>query len=747
MERIDTEPRNPTPTPRAVARTDRGLALFGVLILIVIFTLLGVGAVSLAQRESRNSGSVLDIKSRQSGAYAGIVFALGEFQRDPDNFAALLEAWRTKSVALYGTLTKPLPPLYLSFSATGANVALTKTKPAPFPIPGSAYRTVVELAGVQVPAPGGSPVVVLRATGNGRSGDEQTVLGAYAVRNIRMNGGGGGAALGITHPFFIKGSGAATWNNKLETNGGDVFIGGPMHFNTATGAINIRGGGLKIKGGLDWDAGLAITIDSSSWVAGNLDVRNALVRFRKHLVVDGNTRWVDNTLLTVDGSMLIRGTGGITDIRGGSLRVGSDTINPSQLAVVRGPLTTTTGGATIDVTGDAYFRQIASDPSKAMTLNVTRRLELSENPTLEQDFYGNGTWGQFVARDLKAGSSVVVSTGAINIGDFGTSWVKDASKLSMGWGGTAIAFGAAKVNRPACVGTCPPSWNVSGSSPVVVTNFLPAGVSSVVNADGFDAAKPPVTPALLGMSVSPDSVKEVGFDLAKDPSIELKALSLSAGGGLCQFPLTLCGASLNKARTDAIAAGSNHFHNGYFVVKIESGQFGWDQGGLMTSPLVGKWLIIVKKELTSGASIWPTTASNPDPTNPANIQFIYVPATGGGITAGFQPRHMNPETVLPVPFYGYVRVDGAPGTWDPTTSVDFQGAIHFMHPTQSLTANSGDGSLPAMTLNQAVLNSIGGAFGSLFLDKNTGLPLAPPGPEGFVATENWIQFQPLAELR
>lgn len=750
--------------PGPVATPRGGLALFGVLILIVIFTLLGVGAVTLAHRESQNSGSILDIKSRQAGAYAGLVYALGEFQRDPQNFAELLEKWRTKSVSIYGTpLGKPLPPLYLSFDPAGGKVALTRTKPAPFTVPGSAYKIVVELDGVQVPAPNSTadPVIVLRATGTGRSGDEQTVLGAYAVRNIRLGGGGGGAALGIKHPFFIKGTGASTWNKMIETDGGDVFIGGSMHFNSATQLIKIQRGGLKINGNLGWNAGVKITVDSNTWVAKDLEVEGDEATFKRHLVVGGKAVWNGTRKVTALGSMLILGSDGIPDIRDGSLKVGSPAISPSQLAVTKGPITTSTGGARIDVTGDAYFRQIVSANSKAMTLNVTKKLELSNNPALEQDFYGTGEWGQFVARDLKSGSSVVVHPGpgnSITVGSPGrTSWAQNPGNLNMGtmgWGGTPITFTVgAKINRVKHPGPCwPPfpcptwNWNITAGAAVDDGN-PPAGVSSMVNTDGFDAVKPPVTPAALGMNVKPEDVKEVGFDLNEDPSIQLKAKSLGAGGALCHEPLAMCGASLNKARNDAIAAGGSHFHNGYFVAKIESGQFSWDAGDSMTSPLVGKWLILVKTEMGSGANKWPTTAHNPNPNNPTNIQFIYVPATGGGITAGFQPRHKRIEPVLPVPFYGYVRVDGAALTWDLNTSVDFQGAIHFMHATQQLTGNSNDASQPKMTLNQAVLDDIGGAFGSLFLDKDTDDPLATPGPTGFVATENWIQFQPIAELR
>lgn len=748
MERTDPTP-DAAETRPALVPEDRGLALFGVLVLVVVFTLLGVGAITLAQRESRNSGSMVDIKSRQSAAYAGLVFALGEFQRDPDNFAALLEAWRTKSVTLYGTLTDPLPPLYLSFSASGGAVALTKTKPAAFTVPGSAYKIVVELAGVQVPSSSaGNPVVVLRATGTGRSGDEQTVLGAYEVRNIRLGEGGTSSPLGITHPFYVNSAGS--WNNRLVTSGGDVFLGGETHFNSAASLIDINGGGLKVDGDLSWDAGVAIAVDSSSWVAGNLDVKNtAMLTFKKHLVVDGNATWLNDALLTVQGTFLVQGTGGLPELRGGTLNVGSAAIAPSQLAVTKGLVSSTTGGAVIEVKGDAYLHQIASVAGKAMTLNVSKRLELSDNATLVQNFYGSGTWGQFVARDLKSGSSIIPSGGATTInGATGTSWAKTPAHLALGENGNPIKFsGTAKINRTCGYFPCALAWYLSPDT-AAQSGGAPSGVSTTLNTAGFDAVKPPATPAGLGLTVAPADVKEVGFDLTKDPSVLAKALSLGSGGALCDDPSRICGASLNQARTDDIAAGSAHFHNGYFVVRIDPYlNFTWDAVGDQTTPLVGKWLILVYTNLATNAAPWPTTATNADANNPTNIQFIYVPlGSGGAITPGFQPRWKKIETLVPLPFFGYVRVDEPAYTWNPTVDVDLQGAVHFLNPSSTLNTNS-SGLLPSMSLNQAVFNSIGAAFGACFTDATTGAALGTAGPTGFVATENWIQFQPLSELR
>jgi hypothetical protein len=89
----------------------------------------------------------------------------------------------------------------------------------------------------------------------------------------------------------------------------------------------------------------------------------------------------------------------------------------------------------------------------------------------------------------------------------------------------------------------------------------------------------------------------------------------------------------------------------------------------------------------------------------------------------------------------------ANNTWDPKGGVDFRGAMHVMGSSAgTFTVNSG-AKLPTFTLDNAVLNDIGAAFGKIFVDPITNQPLVSNVSSGFVATENWIQFQTLSELR
>jgi len=80
------------------------MAIFAVLSLMVVFTVLGVAAITIAQRDNASSGNVLDIKQREGAAYAGLVYAQSELTRDPANLLDMLAGSRVSSLCAY---TKP----------------------------------------------------------------------------------------------------------------------------------------------------------------------------------------------------------------------------------------------------------------------------------------------------------------------------------------------------------------------------------------------------------------------------------------------------------------------------------------------------------------------------------------------------------------------------------------------------------------------------------------------------------------
>jgi hypothetical protein len=736
-------------------RPRRGMAIFAVLSLVVIFTVLGVGMITLAQRDNATSGSTLDIKSRESAAYAGLVYALGELQRNPANAVALLEGWRTGTI--YGGNAPA--PLYFKFDNANGVLTLTTTKPALFTPPGSTSQILVQLDGIYVPPDAATaPVISLRSTGTGRSGDAQTVIGVYEIQNVVFSQPV--ANLGITHSFYLNSPGII--NNLITSNNGDVYLGGNMTFNAATAQVQINNGGLHLNGNLFYNAGISLNVTGNSWVTGSVTVQGNGINFQQHLVINGGLSFNAPGTMTVQGALVVQGSGpsgGIWNLNSGTLNVGSVGVANSELYVPNGPVATGNAGGRLLVTGPAYIHQLLLNSlnGNGTQLSVTGRMEWSDNAALTQQFYGTGSWGQLVARSCYAGSYVqnppYPVTPGLTIGPLGNSWIETPLNFMLG---TSAAVKVAQTNAPARTtygnGSTAKIFQIGGTAPV--NGQIPAanGIrrkADVLTVEGFDGGTPPTSVVGLGMNI-PAAETEVGFDPNLDPTIAASAWTatgsnLCNGGGSRQ-----CGAGLNAAYNADVAAGSHHFHNGFFVVKITAGmQFDWDLGGAQTTPLNGKYLFLVQTAMAQGSNPWPTTATNANPASPTNVEFIFADAaTGGDIFPGFAPRYLNNNTT-PVVFCGYVRETNASNpTWNPVVPTTILGAVHVVGTiTGNMQINSGSASAPIFTLDQNVLGVVGNAFGSAFTNPVTGQPLVNPALMGFALTENWIQFRPLGELR
>lgn len=725
------------------------MAIFAVLSLVVIFTVLGIGAITLAQRDNASSGSMLDIKSKESAAYAGLVYALGEFQRDPNNFVDhILKPWQTGS----GTY-------WLKFNPGGL-VTLASSNPGKFTPPGSTAQIVVQIAGVYVPPDASSlPVIALKSTGTGRSGDDQTLIGVYQIQNIHYHTPT--VNLGITHPLYVSTSGL--FDKSLSINGGDAYFGGGpgvlTHMNSTATNLNITNGGLRIYGDFSWDQGVALNVAGNSYISGNMLVKSGGETFAKNLIVGGGMSWSSPAPVTVNGALIVAGAAGISNLNGGTLNVGT-TGTPAELYVPAGPIQDQTGGAVVTVKGSAYLHQLANPINKTYTLNVSNRLELADNAGTTQSFTSGGTstWGTLVARSMAPGSTIVPTTN-LGIVINNNSWVETPANLTLGFpaGPWTKYVSLASGKRLFTNGPCAQCYvsGIQSTSPLPSGSGISTSNSGGVNGQGFDAAYPPSSAAYLATAsaASPAVENEVGVNLGLDPTIQNNKAWTATGSSLCNNG-RICGASINKARTDDIAAGSTHFYNGFFVVKLDGTvTWDWDLGNLQTTPLKGKYLFIVTGGSMGASQNWPTTApggtvqSNP----PDNVMFIDVQPSGQ-IFAGFCPRWKNDHTT-PVVFYGFVHEDADPTTtykMDIQCPLTIQGAVHVVGPLPGggFQFNYIPGASATINLDQSVLTVIGNAFGSVFtLPGQPTTPFVPAGLAGFAPTENWIQFRPLGELR
>lgn len=283
----------------------RGMAIFMVLGAILVVTLLGFAGMTLASRDSQQSGSLLDLKTRDESALAGLNFALGRMQADPVNTAAQLSNYLTDiadSVSR-GSIRD-------QFKFDGASFELVPHSD------GDQYQSLgavaskeaatVRLLGLRV---GSSSTietngmeVTLQATGRGRDGSLVTVQGTYRMLGLSARQD---AILrseaAISNALFLKGNLKNTnIGNDVE---GDVYVGGDVHLNA--GASQYLRGRFKVNGKFSSDAPL--TVEENSWIGGDISVNaSAPMHFMKNLGVSGGFQHMDAEL-TVDRNLNVYG--------------------------------------------------------------------------------------------------------------------------------------------------------------------------------------------------------------------------------------------------------------------------------------------------------------------------------------------------------------------------------------------------------------------------------------------------------
>lgn len=751
----------------------QGMAIFAVLSLMVVFTVLGVAAITIAQRDNAASGNVLDIKQREAAAYAGLVYAQNELTRDPDNLLAILKSWQDKTV--YASTTGPFVPLYLQFDIA-AKVALTTTDPGMFQIPGSDSKIKVEVTGISLPSSSEEPRIALRSTGSSLSGDEQTILGVYQIKNIRMSANQ--ATLPITHPFYVSGGG--DWNNTINIIDGNAYFGNNTHLNGSVKDVIIQNAGLRVYGDFTWDDLGTFSVDKDVYINGNFlmhSVKGA-VNFKQNLVVTKNLEYASTgTKISVFRSLYVLGNPGFTSLQKEFIDIGTGVgVTDAIFYVPNGELVMGTD-SWIRVNGSAFIRKLSGSSAAPFILDVTNRLELA-SLGLTQTFAGVGSWGQLVARSASATSSIKNTPVSNPVATWAISRVSDGIRIGSGtfpfdsWIGSAnFTLGALGDSVQTNGAHVINSNNVSNffvkGNYVNYLGVLPptANLSAATTTEGFDSdpAITPRSPQDLTQSLPPSDVndREPTLDWVTDGTALSKAWTATASTS-CKEAAKICGKSIQEAYDANKLAGGTNFHNGFFIVLLAGPEWGWDKSGTETSKLKGKFLFYAAKDMSGSGQPWPTTDGNSTPSNPKNVIFVY----GSGpnkIFAGFSPRHTtNPS--LPVEFTGYVRYDAAKCediSWNPETDLTFRGAVHVVGPNPDtkdasrcvrFTINSGNNPntakpyLTTFQFDQPALNAIGAAFGNNFVIKSDGstLPVTPPE---FLLMENWVQMRTLGELR
>jgi len=278
------------------------MALFVVLGLVLVFSMMGFLGLKYAEKDSEITGSYIDQQSKETAAWSGIQLALGRMSANPDSTVSQLNLFIADSAAA----TKRQ---YFDFANASRPFALVATAPSFFPIAGGNDQSSVRVAikAIELGAvgswSGAGTRIVLEATGRGRRGDLQTIVASYRILGVDQVIQVNSSASTTTAPIYTlyMGTGA----NNLDAGAsivGSVYLGSSSKLQ-GTGLIK---GKLNVNGNLETTT--ALTIDSNVYIAGNLAVQGATPIFHRNLVVGGTISNAPlNVDLQVDSSFYLRG--------------------------------------------------------------------------------------------------------------------------------------------------------------------------------------------------------------------------------------------------------------------------------------------------------------------------------------------------------------------------------------------------------------------------------------------------------
>jgi hypothetical protein len=287
----------------------KGMALFVVLGLVLVFSMMGFLGLKYAEKDSEITGSYIDQQSKEVAAWSGIQMALGRMAANPDSTVAQLNLFIADSSAT----TKRQ---YFDFSNGARPFSLSATAPAFFSIAGGGDQSSVRVSikAIELGATGSwsgvGTRIILEATGRGRRGDQQTIVASYRINGVDQVIQVNSSASSNTAPVYAlyMGTGA----NNLDAGSsitGNVYLGSSSKLQ---GTSHIYGK-LNVNGNLETTT--ALTIDSNAFVAGDFGVQGAAPTFAKNLVVGGGIMFTLNYDFNVTGSFYMRGTGGCLQIQ------------------------------------------------------------------------------------------------------------------------------------------------------------------------------------------------------------------------------------------------------------------------------------------------------------------------------------------------------------------------------------------------------------------------------------------------
>lgn len=731
-------------------RNRRGVAMLMVLGVVVFFTMLGFMGLETAGKDSQVSGNLVDIKTKEEAAWGGLNLAIGAMQSNPAATVAQLQAF----IADSSTSAK-----HQWFQFAGGSFGLVTGKPALYSLaagsgdPSGVFVRLValDIGGAMGSDTGAGITITLESTGQGRNGDQLTIISSYRILGIDVPLQTTTTLASLpTNALYLNGTLPAL-NTGIQTDGG-MYTSGNFSGNI-NGALVIRNK-LRVGGNVDLASGSGLTVDSNAYIGGFLNVNSGNpLTFRQNLGV-GRGLFNINDSLHVDGNLNVYGTCLFSSwappsvsikpiLRvGGQLWIKDEYLNPASGIYVSGPAffsnsfqTSASCASTLwcvdsfytrlQVAGDININNISGNVSADFALFTgTQQVVIgttgSPNMTVVHDFNAVGGSVSFPGMGtLRVGGITQICSGVAPYG-FNPAWgstsalaLQTKGKLYMkayaggqtNPGSKLDAFDTVTVNGALPSGTfgswdalAIPAQKVFRNQNAAAT--MPGGQNfNSSTAYAFPPTIPPVAPKYLSQLGVPAS--DTAVDLASNPPDTLK---LSGTGVVKDWNSSVVNFSgVYSAVTPAIAStaaltGAN-LTSLYNYLKGQGKLSSGSTGYMLVRLDIPIGFSSSATSRFSGKAMFIVDASVqvnynwPASNGATDYQIIYVPSSPPPSSCSVcTGGGWLADIGTPGPFYGYLDIEKTLGMnvnmrWG--TPTNWYGAISFGFKPNTVQGNGG----------------------------------------------------------
>lgn len=278
-------------------RSSRGVAMFMVLGVIVVVTMLGFLGMMLSQRDNASAGSAFGLKSQRTTAIAGLQLAVARMQAQPTTTMNALNGFIANNTNVWFAFPN---------SGAGTSSFSLQSTPTTFSLGtgGDESAVRVRILGVGVTGVDGGLPVYLSSTGIGRDGQAFEVRGVYKVRGLDYQS---------TFPTAGPTEGLLTLAGLENVDAGTTVDGG-IYSGKADGITKLQArasgasfGRVRTAGHLEIYSTTAkpVTVAGNSVVGGYLKVDGGgVANFGGHLLV-GQSGDASGGFGPIDGSLVV----------------------------------------------------------------------------------------------------------------------------------------------------------------------------------------------------------------------------------------------------------------------------------------------------------------------------------------------------------------------------------------------------------------------------------------------------------